>query len=78
MDDAAEKQLALLQDIVKSAREIRAELKLDPKKKVAADFATSDAATADLVRQNLDPVLRLAALVVPQRLRSVRSTPSPA
>ena len=62
MDDAAEKQLALLQDIVKSAREIRAELKLDPKKKVAADFATSDAATADLVRKNLDPVLRLGTL----------------
>ncbi len=62
IDDAAEKQLALLQEIVKAAREIRAELKLDPKKKVAADFATGDAATAELVRQNLDPVLRLAAL----------------
>jgi len=62
IDDAAEKQLALLQEIVKAAREIRAELKLDPKKKVAADFATSDAATAELIRENLDPVLRLAAL----------------
>ncbi len=62
IDDAAEKHLALLQEIVKAAREIRAELKLDPKKKVAADFATSDAATAELIRENLDPVLRLAAL----------------
>ncbi len=62
IDDAAEKQLALLQEIVKAAREIRAELKLDPKKKVAADFATGDAAAAELVRRNLDPVLRLASL----------------
>jgi valyl-tRNA synthetase len=61
-DVGADKHLGVLQEIVKLAREIRAELKLDPKKKVAADFATSDAATSDLVRQNLDPVLRLAAL----------------
>jgi valyl-tRNA synthetase len=58
----AEAQFAALQSVITLAREIRSELKLDPRKKIAADFATTDAAVAELVQRNLDPLLRLAAL----------------
>jgi valyl-tRNA synthetase len=52
----------LIQEIVVAARNIRAEMKVDPKKKVSADFSSSDAAVRMLVEQNLDPLLRLANL----------------
>jgi len=61
-DAAAEKDMALLQEIIIAARNIRAEMKLDPKKKVGADFSSPDAAVHKLVELNLDPLLRLATL----------------
>ena len=61
-DPAADKEMSTLQEIIRAVRDIRAELKVDPKKKVAADFASSDAAVRALVEQNLDPLLRLATL----------------
>jgi valyl-tRNA synthetase len=74
--------MALIQDIVVAARNIRAEMKVDPKKKVAADFSSGDAAVRKLVEQNKDPLLRLANLeslgISAQRLdpegAAVRST----
>ncbi|MGB9402400.1 MAG: hypothetical protein WCA98_02600, partial [Candidatus Acidiferrales bacterium] len=47
---------------ITAARNIRGELKLEPRKKVAADFSTADAAIGDLVRRNEEAILRLAAL----------------
>jgi valyl-tRNA synthetase len=61
-DAAAENEMASLQEIVIAARNIRAEMKVDPKRKVAADFSTGDPTVRKLVEQNLDPLLRLAAL----------------
>ena len=61
-DAAADDAMATLQEIVTAARNIRAEMKLDPKRKVAADFSTGDAGVRALVEENLDPLLRLASL----------------
>jgi len=61
-DPAAENEMALLQEIIAAARNIRAELKLDQKRKVPADFSAADAAVRHSVEANLEPVLRLATL----------------
>jgi valyl-tRNA synthetase len=51
-----------LQEIVIAARNIRAEMKLDPKRKVAAEFWTTGPMLKNLVTDNMDPLLRLATL----------------
>jgi valyl-tRNA synthetase len=61
-DAASDEAMTTLQEIVIAARNIRAEMKLDPKRKVAADFSTSNTAIRKLVEENLDPLLRLATL----------------
>jgi valyl-tRNA synthetase len=61
-DAAAEKEMAVLQEIVVAARNIRAEMKLDQKKKVSGDFSTGDPAVRKLVEMNLEALLRLATL----------------
>jgi valyl-tRNA synthetase len=62
LNDNAERQMAELQEIISAARNVRAELKIDPKKKIAADLSSADSAFVRLVRQNLDSILRLASL----------------
>ena len=62
IDARADGDMALIQEIIAAARNIRAELKVDQKKKVAADFSTKDAAVRKLVESNLEPLLRLANL----------------
>jgi valyl-tRNA synthetase len=75
--------VASIQEVVKALRTIRAELKLDPKKKVAAEFSASEAATVDLVQANRGAMERFAALselrIVPRqhfdgKTGAVRST----
>ncbi len=61
-DADAEAGVALLQEIITAARNVRAELKLDPKRRVAADFSTPEPAVRQLVETNLGAVLRLATL----------------
>jgi valyl-tRNA synthetase len=61
-DPAAESEMALLQEIIVAARNIRAELKLDPKKKVPADLSVHALAAQDVVKKNLEAILRLATL----------------
>jgi len=61
-DAAAERDMTTLQDIIVAARNIRAEMRVDQKKKIAADFSSADPAIRSLVEQNLDPLLRLASL----------------
>ncbi|MFZ1974544.1 MAG: valine--tRNA ligase [Candidatus Acidiferrales bacterium] len=63
VDAGADASMALIQEIVVAARNIRAEMKVDPKKKVAADFSSGDVAVRKIVEQNQDPLLRLANLV---------------
>jgi valyl-tRNA synthetase len=62
LDAAADEGMAALQEIIVAARNIRAEMKLDPKRKVAADFSSSDSAIRKLAEQNVEPLLRLATL----------------
>ncbi|HWY44243.1 MAG TPA: valine--tRNA ligase [Candidatus Sulfotelmatobacter sp.] len=60
---AAVEEFAFLQDIIKSLREVRAQMKLDPKKKVKAEFSSSDPNLRASVTANLDAILRLAILL---------------
>ncbi|MGH9738092.1 MAG: valine--tRNA ligase [Candidatus Acidiferrales bacterium] len=61
-DTAAEDSMAILQEIVVAARNIRAEMKLEPRRKVAADFFAGGPMRRTLVQENMDAILRLASL----------------
>jgi valyl-tRNA synthetase len=61
-DTEAQRNVALIQEVVTALRTIRAELKLDPKKRVQADFSTGDAATGNLIEANLGAITRFAVL----------------
>jgi valyl-tRNA synthetase len=61
-DTAADDAMTRLQDIVVTVRNIRAEMKIDAKKKVAAEFSARTPMLRHLLEDNLDPVLRLATL----------------
>jgi len=61
-DENAERDFELLQGVIVAARNIRAEMKIDAKKKVAAEFASEQASVKELVNGNLEPALRLATL----------------
>jgi valyl-tRNA synthetase len=76
-------QVTLIQEVVTALRTIRAELKLDPKKRVAAEFSTADVASRGLVEANRKAIERFAALselrIVPReqfdaKTGAVRST----
>ncbi len=51
-----------IQEVATALRNIRAKLKLDPKKKVAAEFSTSDAGMGELVQANHGAIERFAVL----------------
>jgi len=59
---AALEEFAFLQDVIKSLREVRSQMKLDPKKKVKADFSSADAGLRASLMANLEAVLRLGIL----------------
>jgi len=61
-DVASDEAMATLQEIIVAARNIRAEMKLDPKRKVPAELSTGNPVLRRLVEENLDPLLRLATL----------------
>ncbi len=61
-DQGADDAMSILQEIVVAARNIRAEMKLDPRKKVAADFWTGGPMRRNLIHENMEPILRLASL----------------
>jgi valyl-tRNA synthetase len=81
-NDAALQEFALVQDVIATVRAIRADMKLDPKKRVAAEFFSSDAQVRSAIETNLDGILRLALLTelkisadkLPQAGGTVRST----
>jgi valyl-tRNA synthetase len=62
IDAGTEEQIALLQEIITAARNLRAEMKLDPKKKLPAEIAPASAAIRSTIASSLDTVLRLANL----------------
>jgi valyl-tRNA synthetase len=61
-DAEAEGQVALLQELIVAARNIRAEMKIDPKRPVAADISSPDAAVRSTLEQNREAIVRLAIL----------------
>jgi valyl-tRNA synthetase len=77
-DAEAEEQVALLQELIVAARNIRAEKKIDPKKRVAADVYSATASAAVLIESNRMFVEQGAALselrLSPRPLDSGEST----
>jgi valyl-tRNA synthetase len=71
-----------MQEIIVALRNIRAEMKLDPKKKIGAELFSGDADTRSFVERNRAGILRLAILSelkvlaerLPQSGGAVRST----
>jgi valyl-tRNA synthetase len=61
-DAEAEKQMALLQEIIAAARNIRAEIKVDPKKRVAAELAPAPSVSRGFLEKHSDALLRLGNL----------------
>jgi valyl-tRNA synthetase len=61
-DASALQDVALIQEVVTKVRTIRAEQRLDPKKKITVQLSSKDAAVRDLVERNLQTIQRLAAL----------------
>ena len=55
-------EFALIQDTIGEIRNIRAEMKLDPKKKIAAEFHSSYGYIRDTIERNRYGILRLAIL----------------
>jgi valyl-tRNA synthetase len=58
----AQEEFQLVQEVIKSLRTIRAEMKLDPKKRLAAQFSSENARTRGIINANLDGILRLGLL----------------
>jgi len=61
-DPEAERQMTLLQEIIAAARNIRAEMRLDPKRKVAAELAPAAGVSRSFLEKHSDALLRLASL----------------
>jgi valyl-tRNA synthetase len=59
---AAAEQFGLIQEVVVALRNIRAEMKLDPKKKVAAEFSSADEKARSVIEANRQGILLLASL----------------
>jgi len=61
-DAAALAEFGLIQEVIQGLRTVRSEMKLDPKKKVAAEFASADRKTRGVIEANLDAIQRLGLL----------------
>jgi valyl-tRNA synthetase len=55
-------EFALIQEVITEVRNVRAEMKLDPKKKVAAEFFSSYEYIRATIQRNLAGILRLGIL----------------
>jgi valyl-tRNA synthetase len=72
IDASAEKNFWLLQRVITSVRTGRADNRMDPKKKIAAELSSKDTAVRELVQENAEAIKRLASLsslaVTPEEL----------
>jgi valyl-tRNA synthetase len=59
VDLAAETEMAILQDLIVAVRNLRAELKVEPKVKVPVEIFANDAAIRTMIEQNRSAVERL-------------------
>jgi valyl-tRNA synthetase len=55
-------QFQMMQEVVTALRNIRAEMKLDPKKKMSAELYSFDGVTRDAMERSKDGIVRLASL----------------
>ena len=55
-------QFQMMQEVVTALRNIRAEMKLDPKKRIAAELYSSEGATRDAIERSKDGIVRLGLL----------------
>jgi valyl-tRNA synthetase len=62
IDAGAEDQIALLQEIITAARNMRAEMKIDQKAKIPAQIAPASSSVRSIIENSLDTILRLANL----------------
>jgi len=62
IDLAAETKMLILQDLIVSVRNLRAELKVEPKLKVPMQVFAHDAETKELIVQNHEAIKRLASV----------------
>jgi len=62
IDLAAETNMAILQDLIVSIRNLRAELKIEPKVKIPIQVFAHDPETQRLIEQNGDAIQRLAGV----------------
>jgi valyl-tRNA synthetase len=62
MNTTTEREVTFLQEVIGAVRNIRAEMKLDPKKKVEADVSVADAGLLAVAEANRDFLVRLALL----------------
>src|SRR5580658_6803664 len=60
IDLAAETEMAILQDLIVNIRNVRAELKVEPKVKVPIEIFANEAAVRAMIEQNRGAVERLA------------------
>jgi len=55
-------EYGMVQDVIQTLRTIRSEMKLEPKKKVAAEFSSAEAEARNIVESNREGIVRLASL----------------
>jgi len=55
-------EFGLIQEVIQGLRTVRSEMKLDPKKKVAAEFASLNAKTRGVIEANREAIQRLGSL----------------
>ena len=78
MDPAAESQTAILQELIVSIRNLRAELAIEPKVKVPVHIFVHDAETWTLIEQNRDSIKRVANVesITPAEQSAASQAPS--
>jgi valyl-tRNA synthetase len=59
---AAQEEFGLIQEVITSLRNMRAEMKLDAKRRVTADYIAQNPLVRNLIQANLEPICRLATL----------------
>jgi valyl-tRNA synthetase len=59
---SAEQDFARIQEVIVALRNIRAELKLEPKRKAAAEYFSAEGGERSLIEANQEGILRLAVL----------------
>jgi valyl-tRNA synthetase len=77
LDLNAETEMAILQDLIVSVRNLRAELKVEPKVKVPIELFSHDPQTKNLVGQNREAVERLGSVSAITEVNQAQASQAP-